>query len=58
LKDKNKVDAQLEHTEKTLWNMDLNTNSKRQDYKIGTVCGGVLVGGRGWKKETKVRIYG
>jgi hypothetical protein len=27
-------------------NIDLNISNKRQDCKIGTVCGGVLMGGR------------
>jgi hypothetical protein len=40
-----------------LLNINLNINKERQDYKIGTVCGGVQEE-RGWMKEIKVMVYG
>jgi hypothetical protein len=39
-------------------NINLNINNENQDCKIGTVQGGIVVGGGGGMKEIKVRLYG
>jgi hypothetical protein len=44
LMDQSKEHPQWAHIEKPL-NINSNINNKKQDCKIGSVCGGILVGG-------------
>jgi hypothetical protein len=60
--DQSKPHPQWAYIETPLWDTPLNINSninyENQDCKTGSVgCGGILMGGEGWKKETKVMVY-